>query len=156
MQTQGIDEKTSLILSLIKMAQVDGKVNHYEQMNISLLTNTLGVDHTRIMLLKKDLDNIPVVAPETQKDKLKYYWRMLVMMKMDLEAHEKEIKLGKELGVALGVPPHEVEGLMDYMVENVNKFIGLEKFEAQLPIIRNNPKYQPKKNFIQRLISWFK
>ena len=80
---QDLDEKTSLILSLIKMAQVDGRVNHYEQMNISMLTNTLGVDHAKVMLLKKDLDNIPVVAPESEKDKVKYYWRMLIMMKMD-------------------------------------------------------------------------
>jgi uncharacterized membrane protein YebE (DUF533 family) len=153
---QDLDEKTSLILSLIKMAQVDGKVNHYEQMNISMLTNTLGLDHARVMLLKKDLDNVPVVAPESEKDKVKYYWRMLIMMKMDLEAHENEIELGKDLGVALGLPLNEVVGLMDYMVENVNKFIGLEKFEAQLLVVRNDPNYQPKLSLFQRLLNQFK
>jgi len=146
-----LDEKTALILALIKMAQVDGKVNHYEQMNISMLTNTLGVDHAKVMLLKKDLDNVPVVAPDSEKDKVKYYWRMLIMMKMDLQAHEKEIELGKELGVALGLPLNEVVGLMDYMVENINKFIGLEKFEAQLELVRKDPNYQPKLNLFQRL-----
>jgi len=146
-----LDEKTALILALIKMAQVDGKVNHYEQMNISMLTNTLGVDHAKVMLLKKDLDNVPVVAPDSEKDKVKYYWRMLIMMKMDLQAHEKEIELGKELGVALGLPLNEVVGLMDYMVENINKFIGLEKFEAQLELVRKDPNYQQKLNLFQRL-----
>tara|TARA_B100000809_G_scaffold67681_1_gene64733 strand:- start:454 stop:918 length:465 start_codon:yes stop_codon:yes gene_type:complete len=153
---QDLDEKTSLIISLIKMAQVDGRVNHYEQMNISMLTNTLGVDHAKVMLLKKNLDNVPVVAPESEKDKVKYYWRMLIMMKMDLEAHEKEIELGKDLGVALGLPLNEVVGLMDYMVENVNKFIGLEKFEAQLFVVRNDPNYQPKLSLFQRLLNQFK
>lgn len=156
MATQQIDEKTSLIIALIRMARVDGRVNHYEQMNISLLTNTLGVDHAEVTLLAKDIDNVPVVVPVTREDKVKYFWRILIMMKMDLQAHKAELKLAQELGEALELPENEVRGLIDYMVENVAKFIGLEKFEARLIEIQKDPAYAPKKTFWQKIFPWMK
>jgi len=156
MATQQVDEKTSLIIALIRMARVDGRVNHYEQMNISLLTNTLGVDHAEVTLLARDIDNVPVVVPVTREDKVKYFWRILIMMKMDLQAHEAELKLAQELGEALELAANEVRGLIDYMAKNVAKFISLEKFESQLIDIQRDPKYAPVKTFWQKLFPWMK
>ena len=155
MSSLTIEPKTSLILALIKMAQVDGHVNHFEQMNITMLSNTLGVDHSMVALLKKDLDSFKITPPETYEQKVEYFWRVLTMMKMDMRAHEKEIKLCLELGVALQLPKHEVSALTDYMAAHVNKFINLDKFETHLDELKKNPDFEPKKDFMIRLFDWF-
>lgn len=48
-----VDPNTSLILALINMTQADGTVSRFEQMNITMLSNTLGVDRGVIATLKK-------------------------------------------------------------------------------------------------------
>jgi uncharacterized tellurite resistance protein B-like protein len=156
MSSLPIEPNTSLILALIKMAQVDGHVNHFEQMNITMLSNTLGVDHRMVALLKKDLDTFKITPPETYEQKVEFFWRILTMMKMDMHAHDEEIKLCKELGEALQLPKHEVDALTDYMEGHVNKFINLDKFEAQLAELKKDPDFEPKKDFMTRLFDWFK
>ena len=154
MNSLKIDSKTALILALIKMAQVDGHVNHFEQMNITMLSNTLGVDHGMVSLLKKDLDTFKITPPETYEQRVEYFWRILTMMKMDMQAHDKEIELCIELGLALQLPMHEVGALTDYMASHVNKFINLDKFETQLAEFKKNPDFEPKKDFMTRLFDW--
>lgn len=149
-----VDAKTSLILALIKMARVDDQVNHFEQMNITMLTNSLGVDHGMISLLKDDLGSFEIVPPETYEEKVEYFWRILTMMKMDMHAHDKEIKLCLELGNSLGLPKHEVIALTDYMEAHVNKFIKLEVFEEKLVALKNTPGFEPEKNWMTRLRDW--
>jgi uncharacterized tellurite resistance protein B-like protein len=150
-----IDAKTSLILALIKMARVDDHVNHFEQMNITMLTNTLGVDHATISLLRNDLDSFKISPPETYEQKVEYFWRILTMMKMDMQAHDKEIKLCLELGIALGLPKHEVQALTNYMAGHLNKFIKIEKFEEKLVELKNTPGFEPDKSLMTRLFDWF-
>ena len=55
----GMDEPTSLVLILMKMARADGHVNHFEQMYTFLLTNTLKADVKLIREHSKDLDKVP-------------------------------------------------------------------------------------------------
>ena len=156
MKEQEIDEKTSLIISMIKMAQVNDKVTQFEKMYIGMFTNALGVDGNLIARLKENIDDVPVVPPETKEEKIEYFWRILSVMKVDLESDEKEVELCIELGLALQLPEHEVRGFTDYMVKNVNKLIKLDQFEAQLAEILKDPNYQPKKGFFKRLYDLFK
>ena len=136
------------------MAQVDGHVNHFEQMHITMLSNTLGVDHNTIAVLKKDLDQFLISPPETYEQKVEFFWRILTMMKMDMFAHEKELALCKDLGLALKLPEHEVEALTNYMAKNVRKFIKLEKFEAQLEEFKKDPNFKTQKSLMMRLLDW--
>lgn len=149
-----INPNETLVLTLIKMAQADGSVSHFEQMNITMLSNTLGVDHGVIATLKKDLDQVSIVPPETYEQKTEFFWRILTMMKMDMYAHEKEIQLCHDLGIALGLPRHEVEALVHYMSLNLKKFISLETFEKQLADFKSNPEFKAKKSLMMRLLDW--
>mgnify|MGYP000346366130 CR=1 FL=1 len=154
MSTVTVDAKTSLILALIKMARIDDHVNHFEQMNITMLSNTLGVDHAMISVMKNDLDSFEIIPPETYEEKVEYFWRILTMMKMDMQAHDKEIKLCSELGISLGLPKHEVEALTSYMANHLNKFIKFEKFEEKLTELKNTPGFEPEKSLMIRLLDW--
>lgn len=156
MTATAIDEKTSLILSLIKMANADGVVNHFEQMNITILSNNLGIDGAKIAMLKKNIDNIPITVPETKKEKIEYFYRVLTMMKMDLHADERELVMCKEMGLALQFSEFETTGLIAYMVDNLTSFIKLDKFEAYALELAQHPDAIQKSSFFEKLISIFK
>ncbi len=129
----GMDDKTSLILLLIKMAQADGHVNHFEQMNIHLLSNTLGVDMRDVNKWRDQLDDVVLVLPKTEIERVDYFWRFLSMMNMDLNAHPKEQEMCRELGEALGFSKKKVEHAMAYALDKNN---GAVKFEELEEILR--------------------
>lgn len=126
----GMDDKTSLILLLIKMAQIDGHMNHFEQMNIQILSNTLGVDAMKVNQWRDKLDDVVLVLPESKLEKIDYFWRLLTMMKMDLYAHPKELEMCRELGLALQFKKKEVEKAIQYMQDNMKKVVKFEEFAA--------------------------
>ncbi len=156
MPTPKINEETSLIIALIKMAQADDYVHHFEQMNIQMLSNALGVNHAEIALLKQNLDDVPVVPPETKDQKLEYFWRILTMMKMDLTADERELILAKELGLAMDLSKFEVTGLVSHMVENVLGFVSFEEFMEYATELENHPDNLAPTTFYEKLKALFR
>lgn len=128
----GMDDKTSLILLLIKMAQVDGHVNHFEQMNIQLLSNTLGVDALKVSQYRDKLEEVVLVLPETKRERVDYFWRIITMMNMDLQAHPKELEMSRELGLALGFSKRKVETALEYAQKNIDSHISFEEMEVVL------------------------
>lgn len=128
----GLDDKTSLILVLIKMAQADGHINHFESMYIHMLSNTLGVDGAKIGRLKQQLELVDIVPPETRFEKIDYFWRILSVMKMDLHAHEKELEMSYHLGRSLGFSKKETQKAVDFMCDRMRKVVGFEEFRDLL------------------------
>ena len=155
MKFQDLDDKTSLILALIKMANADEDVHHFEQMNIQLLTNTLGVDYNKVAEFKKNIDEVPIVPPKTKEDRLEYFWRILTMMKMDMHADERELVLCKELGLALHLSLFEVTHLMTFMVERLNEFVEWKRFKAYADELEKHPDNQKQSSFFQKLKALF-
>jgi|SRR5690606_7123347 len=126
----GMDDKTSLILLLIKMAQIDGHLNHFEQMNIHMLSNTLGVDVRDVNKWRDQLENVVLVLPQTKIERVDYFWRFINMMNMDLNAHPKEQAMCRSLGDALGFNKQQVEVAMVFALDRKNgmvKFNDLER-----------------------------
>lgn len=128
----GMDDKTSLILLLIKMAQIDGHVNHFEQMNIHMLSNTLGVDIRDVNKWRDQLEDVVLVLPKTKIERVDYFWRFVTMMNMDLNAHPKEERMCRELGDALGFRKSRVEEAMAFALDRRN---GAIKFDDMKGIL---------------------
>lgn len=128
----GMDDKTSLILLMMKMAQIDGKVNHFEIMNIQLLSRTLGVDAIKVNQFKESLDDVVLVLPETPIERMDYFWRLLTLMKIDLYAHPKELEMCEELGMALRFKKKQVEKAVNYMQENLLRVVKFDEFKAKM------------------------
>ena len=75
------------------------------------------------------------------------------VMTMDLHADQREVKMAKELGMALQFTYHETESIVAYMVENVNKFIKLEMLQEEIIEINKRPKLKPPKTGFMKWIS---
>lgn len=123
----GMDDKTSLILLLIKMAEIDGDLSHFEQMNIHLLSNTMGVDMMKVNQWRGRLDEVVLVLPKTKEERIDYFWRLLTMMKMDLYAHPKELEMCRELGRALKFKKQKVEEAITLMNDNMERSVPYEE-----------------------------
>lgn len=128
----GMDEPTSLILILMKLAQADGNVNHFEQMYTMMLSNTLKADSTMIRQYSSKLDEVPLMAPREQREREDYFWRILTLMKMDLHGHPEEIKMCEDLGKALQFSKKEVTKALEYMEANMNKTVSFEEFQQAI------------------------
>ena len=155
MSYQDLDDKTSLIIALIKMANADEDVHHFEQMNIQLLTNTLGVDYNKVAELKENIDEVPIVPPDSKEGKLEFFWRILTMMKMDMHADERELVLSKELGLALKLSLFEVTHLITFMVERLNEFVEWSRFKAYAEELEKHPDNQQQTSFFKKLRALF-
>ncbi|NEN23688.1 hypothetical protein G3O08_09270 [Cryomorpha ignava] len=127
-----MDDKTSLILLLIKLAQIDGHVNHFEQMNIHMLSNTLGVDIRDVNKWRDQLEDVVLVLPKTKIERVDYFWRFVTMMNMDLNAHPKEQRMCVELADALGFRKSRVEEAMAFALDRRN---GAIKFDDMKGIL---------------------
>lgn len=128
----GMDDKTSLLLILIKLAEVDGHVDHFEKMNINMLYNTFGVDTAKVNEYRDKLDDVVLVLPETKREKIDYFWRIITMMNADMYAHPKELKMARELGISLGFSQQKVDNALEYAQKNIGSVISFEEMEVMM------------------------
>ena len=124
----GLDEKSSQVANLIKMASADGNVNYFEDMFIKLIVAKLGVTPKEFKYVIDNLDKISFTAPK-EENKVFYFWQTLQVMKMDMVADEEEIKLCKEIGLRIGFSVAQVEKMVTYMQENLRTVIELNHFK---------------------------
>ena len=124
----GLDEKSSQVANLIKMASSDGNVNYFEDMFIKLIVAKLGVTPQEFKYVIDNLDKIPFTAPKPE-NKVFYFWQTLQVMKMDMVADEEEIKFCKEIGLRIGFSVAQVEKMVTYMQGNLRTVIELNHFK---------------------------
>jgi|TARA_B110000259_G_scaffold188239_1_gene245837 hypothetical protein len=124
----GLDEKSSQVANLIKMASADGNVNYFEDMFIKLIVAKLGVTPKEFKYVIDNLDKISFTAPK-EENKVFYFWQTLQVMKMDMVADEEEIKLCKEIGLRIGFSVAQVEKMVTFMQGNLRTVIELNHFK---------------------------
>ena len=94
--------KSSLLASLIKLAKSDGHVDHHEDMLLKFFAIKMGISGEDFQKIVAQADTIQVVVPNTLDERVEHMYKMLSMMKLDLVAHEEEIKMCHDLGIKLG------------------------------------------------------
>lgn len=124
----GLDEKSSQVANLIKMASADGNVNYFEDMFIKLIVAKLGVTPKEFKYVIDNLDKISFTAPK-EENKVFYFWQTLQVMKMDMVADEEEIKLCEEIGLRIGFSVAQVEKMVTFMQGNLRTVIELNHFK---------------------------
>ena len=125
----GLDEKSSQLANLIKVAHADGNINYFEDMFIKLIVGKMGISPKEFKYVVDNLDKISFTVPKTDDQKISYFWQVLQVMKMDMVADEKELKLCKEIGQRIGFTNTQVEKMVDYMGSNLRKVVELNDFK---------------------------
>ena len=125
----GLDEKSSQLANLLKVAFADGSVNYFEDMFIKLIVGKMGIKPQEFKYVIDNLDKISFTAPKTDEQKVSYFWQVLQVMKMDMVADEKELELCKEIGQRIGFSNAQVEKVVEYMASNLRTVVELEDFK---------------------------
>ncbi len=118
-------EKLSLLTELIKLARCDHKVREQEYDFLLTIAQSLNVS-------KKDFDSlfekyIEFIPPESEFDRILQFHRLVLVMNVDQETSDLEIKFIKDIGIRLGLNPFATNQVLADMNKYPEKVIPPEK-----------------------------
>jgi len=124
------EKKISLLSLLIKMAKVDMEIHTNENQFIYYVAEKFNISVADVILLKHDLYKKKLVFPKAESERLKYFYYVLTMMKMDKIINDEERKASKQIGLTLGINPLLINDLIDLIVLEMDKDIPDEKITS--------------------------
>lgn len=96
-------EKLSLLQDLIALSKADNNVSFMETQFINSVAMTMGVSPNELQNLK---DNPIAYNPQNKEiDRITQFYRLLLLMGVDSDHHEKEIDFCKNTGLKMGLNP---------------------------------------------------
>ncbi|QIE58947.1 TerB family tellurite resistance protein [Rasiella rasia] len=114
-------EQKSLISDLILIAKADDKITHGEYDFIQRIAERIGVTPKEVDELFHD--PLPTKATFTELERITHFHRMVLLMNVDGETHEKEVQLLREFGLELGLRPGAVDQILVAMERYEHKII---------------------------------
>ena len=118
-------EKLSLLTELIKLARCDHKVREQEYEFLLTIAQSINVS-------KEDFDSlfekhIEFMPPESEFDRILQFHRLVLLMNVDQETSDLEIKFIKDIGIRLGLNPSATNQVLAEMNKYPEKVIPPEK-----------------------------
>nr|WP_299346689.1 TerB family tellurite resistance protein [Allomuricauda sp.] len=114
-------EKLDILSQMIAFARIDYslKVSEYEFL-VGVAEN-LGIDKDSFDSLLKKKATKPVL--KSQAERIVQFHRLVLLMNVDQEQHEKEIHTLHNIGLKMGLPPSAVAQVLQVMHKYPNKVI---------------------------------
>jgi uncharacterized tellurite resistance protein B-like protein len=110
----------ALLSDLIVLAKADDKVTASEYDFILTLAETMEIGKEAVDVLFKN--PLPSVVQKTELDRITHFYKLILLMNVDHETHEKEITMIRDFGIKMGIRP----GVMDQML------IKMEQYENKI------------------------
>ncbi|WP_420602423.1 TerB family tellurite resistance protein [Flagellimonas sp.] len=115
------EEKLSILSEMIAFARVDHSMKDSEHHFLLSVASNLGIDErTFTELLRK---KSPKVVLKSQAERIVQFHRLLLLMNIDEEQHEKEISTLHNVGLAMGLPPSAIGQVLEVMHKYPNKVV---------------------------------
>jgi uncharacterized tellurite resistance protein B-like protein len=110
----------ALLSDLIVLAKADDKVTTSEYDFILKLAETMAIGKEAVDVLFKN--PLPSVVQKSELDRITHFYKLILLMNVDHETHEKEIAMIRDFGIKMGIRP----GVMDQML------IKMEQYENKI------------------------
>jgi len=118
-------EKLSLLTELIKLARCDHEVREQEYEFLLTIARLLNVSQEDFdQLFEKYIEFTP---PESEFERILQFHRLVLLMNIDKETSDVEIKFLKDIGIRIGLNPLATNRLLDEMNNYPDKVIPSEK-----------------------------
>ncbi len=117
-------DKLSILSELIAFARVDYKLKEDEYDFLLSVANLMKVKKTSLDALLKN--TIEISTPKTQLDRIVQFHRLLLLMNVDNEQHEKEIEKLHNIGLWMGLPPSAITQVLEVMHQYPNMAVPPE------------------------------
>lgn len=120
-----MEEKKSLLKSLVNLANIDGKMVEREYSFLWAIANQIGVTDKAIFdeVLENDIDFQP---PKNEFERIIQFQRMVLMMSVDENTSADEIRYVREMGVKLGLNPMAISSVLKEMKNYPNNMMPPE------------------------------
>ncbi len=106
---------------LIVLAQADDKLMASEYDFILRMADRMGVSKEEVdTLIKNPLPSMPIVS---ELERITHFHKLILLMNVDWEAHEKEIAVLRNFGLKLGVRPAAIDRILARSQQYENKII---------------------------------
>lgn len=118
-------EKKSLLVELIKLAEIDEAIKPSEYDFLLAISKQLGFEKGEFDLLFDQY--VSFDPPVFEFERIVQFQHLILLMNIDLEINSKEINFIKELGVRMGLRPRATEEVLKVMHNYPNKVVPPEK-----------------------------
>jgi len=116
-----MDEKKSMISELIELSKVDGKVTEMETGFIHQIGKQMGLEEADMLHLFEF--PFPYTPPTEHFERIVQFQRMVLLMNVDMEVHDKELAHLRFMGMRLGLNPNAVNEVLEKMHDYPNNMI---------------------------------
>ncbi len=114
-------EKLSILSELIAFARADDVVKVSEYNFLFDIATQLGIDkHTFDQLFHNKAEKI-ILKP--QSERIVQFHRLLLLMNVDQEQHESELRRLHTIGLRMGLPPSAIDQVLTVMHQYPDKII---------------------------------
>lgn len=124
-QKPSLQDQKSLLSDLILMAKADDKITQGEYDFIHLIAERMGISKKEVRELYHD--PLPTKKSFTELERITHFHKMVLLMNVDGEAHDKEIAFLRGFGLELGIRPGAVDQILVAMERYEHKIIPSEK-----------------------------
>lgn len=119
------EEKKSLLIQLIKLAEVDAAMKQAEYDFLIIIAQQLGVSEDEFnKLFDTYIDFKP---PAFEFDRILQFQRLVLLMNVDLDIDRTELQYIRDLGMRLGLRPLATEEILKSMHEYPNKVVPAQR-----------------------------
>ena len=109
-------EKLSLLQDLILLSRADDHVQFSEENFIFTIAQGLGISEIELNKLKET--GAPYAPENKELDRIIQFYRLLLLMGVDSERHQKEIDFCKESGLKMGLNPVAINEIIQQMISS--------------------------------------
>ena len=115
----------SLLSDLIFLAKADGVVDVSEHDFIHRIGKRMGLDFDTIESLFDHPE--PSIPLFTELERITHFHKLLLVMNVDRETHEKEVIALKNFGLKMGIRPGAIDRILARMNAHEDKLIPTEE-----------------------------
>ncbi|MEX0362703.1 TerB family tellurite resistance protein [Flagellimonas sp.] len=117
-------EKLSILSEMIAFARVDHSLKDSEYQFLLGVASHLGIDKETFDGLLNEKS--PKVVLKSQAERIVQFHRLLLLMNIDQEQHQKEIRTLHNIGLAMGLPPSAIGQVLEVMHQYPNKVVPVD------------------------------
>lgn len=119
------DDKKALISDLIILAKADEKITPQEYDFIYRLANRMEVTKEEVDVLMHDpMPSKPIFS---ELDRITHFHKLLSLMNVDGEVHEKEVTILRNFGLKMGIRPGAIDQILIKMNDYEDKIIPTQE-----------------------------
>ncbi|NND64027.1 MAG: TerB family tellurite resistance protein [Flavobacteriaceae bacterium] len=120
-----LEYKLSLISDLIVLAKADDKVTSHEYDFMYRLAERMEISKEQVdHLFENPKPSQPIFS---ELERITHFHKLLLMMNVDRETHEKEIHVLREFGLKMGIRPGAIDQILVRMNDYEDKLIPAQE-----------------------------